>query len=162
MRTETDSPPALPVREGAVTIPDLSSSIAAEVSAPSLAGRAGGESVSVRTAGRPHHIELIPDRTVITADGEDLCYVTVRVVDKDGTLIPDAANLISFKVKGAGRFRAAANGDATNLDLFHLSQHHAFAGQLTAIVQASDQAGSITLEATAKGLKKAILTIKSE
>ena len=115
---------------------------------------------SVHTAGRPHHLELVPDRTRLTADGDDLCYVTVRVVDKDGTLVPDAANLVSFKVKGAGRFRAAANGDATNLDLFHLPQHHAFSGQLTAIVQAADHAGAITLEATAKGLKKASLTLQ--
>ena len=125
-------------------------------------GQSAPSNITVRTAGRPHHIELIPDRSVLSADGEDLCYVTVRVVDKDGTLIPDAADLISFKVKGAGRFRAAANGDATNLDLFHLPQHHAFAGQLTAIIQASKAKGAITLEATAKGLKKGTLTLNAE
>ncbi|MCR5179641.1 MAG: DUF4982 domain-containing protein [Bacteroidaceae bacterium] len=115
----------------------------------------------IKTAGAPHHLELVADRPCIAADGEDLAYVTVRVVDKDGTLIPDAANLVSFKVKGAGSFRAAANGDASNLDLFHVSKHHAFAGQLTAIVQSSSQPGSITLEASAKGLKKAVLTLES-
>ena len=116
----------------------------------------------VRTAGAPHHLELVADRTRLAADGDDLAYVTVRVVDKNGTLVPDAAHLVSFKVKGAGRFRAAANGDAANLDLFHLPQHHAFAGQLTAIVQAADHAGPITLEATAKGLKKAVLTLQAQ
>ena len=116
----------------------------------------------VRTAGRPHHLELVPDRSRIAADGEDLAYVTVRVCDKDGNLIPDAAHLVRFKVTGAGRFRAAANGDASNLDLFHLPQHHAFAGQLTALVQAADRAGSITLEATAKGLKKATITLQAQ
>ena len=116
----------------------------------------------VRTAGRPHHLELVPDRSRIAADGEDLAYVTVRVCDKDGNLIPDAAHLVRFKVTGAGRFRAAANGDASNLDLFHLPQHHAFAGQLTALVQAADRAGSITLEVTAKGLKKATITLQAQ
>ncbi len=116
----------------------------------------------VRTAGAPHHLELVADRTRLAADGDDLAYVTVRVVDRDGTLVPDAAHLVSFKVKGAGRFRAAANGDAANLDLFHLPQHHAFAGQLTAIVQAADHADPITLEATAKGLKKAVLTLQAQ
>ena len=116
----------------------------------------------VRTAGRPHHLELVPDRSRIQADGEDLAYVTVRVCDKDGNLVPDAAHLVQFKVKGAGRFRAAANGDAANLDLFHLPQHHVFAGQLTALVQAADQPGAITLEATAKGLKKATLTLVAQ
>lgn len=125
-------------------------------------GQTNESSVTVKTAGRPHHLELIPDRTRLAADGEDLCYVTVRVVDRDGNLIPDAADLVSFKVKGAGRFRAAANGDASNLDLFHLPQHHAFAGQLTAIVQSSNRPGTITLEASAKGLKKATLVISGE
>jgi beta-galactosidase len=63
--------------------------------------------------------------------------------------------LIHFTTKGEGTFRAAANGDAANLDLFHLPQHHAFAGELTAIVE-----GNCTLTATAKGLKKAIITIQ--
>ncbi|MBO4907107.1 MAG: DUF4982 domain-containing protein [Bacteroidaceae bacterium] len=121
-----------------------------------------GRSATMRTAGRPHHIELIPDRTVLSADGEDLCYVTVRIVDKDGNLIPNAADLVKFNVNGAGIFRAAANGDAANLDLFHLPQHHAFAGQLTAIVQSKSTAGTITLEASAKGLKKGVLSIKTE
>ncbi len=115
---------------------------------------------SVRTAGKAHHLELVPDRTRLQADGDDLCYVTVRVVDKDGNLVPDAAHLVNFSVKGAGRFRAAANGDAANLDLFHLPRHHAFAGQLTAILQAADTEGTITLEASAKGLKKATLTVQ--
>ena len=117
---------------------------------------------AIRTAGVAHHLELIPDRTRLKADGDDLAYVTVRVVDKDGNLVPNANHLVSFKVKGAGRFRAAANGDATNLDLFHLPQHHAFAGQLTAIVQTAQQAGIITLEASAKGVKKASLTLSAE
>lgn len=116
----------------------------------------------VHTASSPHHLELVPDRTQLAADGNDLAYVTVRVVDKDGNLIPNAGHLVNFKVRGAGRFRAAANGDASNLDLFHLPHHHAFAGQLTAIVQAGTQAGHITLEATAKGLKKASLTLTAQ
>ncbi len=120
------------------------------------------ETKSIRTAGAPHHIELVPDRTRLAADGSDLAYVTVRVVDKEGNLIPDAAHLVKFKVKGAGHFRAAANGDPSNLDLFQEPQHHAFAGQLTAIVESGNQAGAITLEASAKGLKKAVITLNAE
>ena len=118
--------------------------------------------VSVRTAGKAHHLELVPDRTRLTADGDDLAYVTVRVVDKDGNLVPGASDLVSFRVKGAGSFRAAANGDAANLDLFHLPRHHAFAGQLTAIVQAGSRPGTVILEATARGLKKAYLSLQVE
>ena len=117
---------------------------------------------SVRTAGKPHHIELSTDRQTLSANGEDLCYVTVSVVDKDGNLCPQATDLIEFSVKGAGTFRAAANGDATCLDIFHLPRHHAFAGQLTAIVQSGDKAGTITLTAKAKGLKAATLSIQAD
>ena len=58
----------------------------------------------MHTAGKPHHIELIADRSQIKADGKDLSFVTVRVVDKDGNLCPLADNTISFKVKGAGTY----------------------------------------------------------
>ena len=60
---------------------------------------------------------------------------------------------VSFSVKGAGRYRAAANGDATSLDLFHLPKMPAFNGQLTAIVQSTEQSGEIVFEAKAKGLR---------
>ncbi len=117
---------------------------------------------TVNTASRPHHIELSASRPVVNADGDDMAYVTVRVVDKDGNLVPDAAQLISFRVKGAGTFRAAANGDAANLDLFHLPRHHAFAGQLTAIIQAGTRPGTITVEASARGLKSGTLTLRAQ
>ena len=89
------------------------------------------EEKTVRTAGKPHHLEVVADRTALSADGKDLAYITVRVVDKDGNLCPADDRLVSFTVKGAGSFRAAANGDATCLDLFHLPRMHAFSGQLT-------------------------------
>ncbi len=116
---------------------------------------------TLRTAGKPHHLELTTERDELASDGEDLCYVTVSVVDSDGNLCPAAAPLVRFSVEGAGSFRAAANGDPTNLDLFHLPQHHAFAGQLTAIVQASDTPGAITLTAKAKGIRAGAITLTS-
>lgn len=61
--------------------------------------------------------------------------------------------LVKFKVKGAGSYKASANGDPTCLDLFHLPQMHAFNGMLTAIVQAGEKNGILELEATAKGLQ---------
>ena len=115
----------------------------------------------MHTAGAPHHLELIPDRKIIEADGKDLSFVTVRIVDKEGNLCPGAGHLLNFKVKGAGTYRAGANGDPACLDLFHLPQMHAFNGMMTAIVQSSDNAGKIVLEVTGKGLKKATLVIES-
>ncbi|QIK60891.1 glycoside hydrolase family 2 protein [Dysgonomonas sp. HDW5A] len=118
------------------------------------------EEKTIRTAGKPHHIELIPDRTQLSADGKDLAYINVRVVDKDGNLCPNDQRLIKFSVTGDGKYRASANGDPTSLDLFHLPQMPLFNGQLTSIVQAGEEAGELVFEAQAKGLTSAKITIK--
>ncbi len=116
----------------------------------------------VSTAQAPARIELTPDRRTIHADGKDLCFVTVRVVDKDGNLCPEASDLIHFSVKGAGLYRAGANGDPTCLEPFARPQMHLFNGMMTAIVQSvKGKPGRITLEATGKGLKKATAEIIS-
>lgn len=114
---------------------------------------------TVRTAGKPHHIELVTDRSSLQADGKDLAYVTLRIVDKDGNLCPNDGRLVSFKVKGTGKYRASANGDPTCLDLFHKPEMHAFGGMLTVIVQSGEKTGEIELQATAKGIKTGTIRI---
>lgn len=124
-----------------------------------------GQAVAERemhTAGKPHHIELSTDRQTIKADGKDLSFVTVRIVDKDGNLCPNAQNLVKFKVKGKGSYRAGANGDPTSLEQFHLPQMHVFNGMMTAVVQSEEVAGEAVLEATSRGLGKATLKITCE
>lgn len=116
----------------------------------------------IRTAGKPHHIELIPDRTVIKADGKDLSFVTVRVLDKDGNLCPTAENEISFKVKGAGAYRAGANGNPASLESFQTPKMKVFSGMMTAIVASTEKAGNIVLEATGKGLNKGSVKLESK
>jgi beta-galactosidase len=112
-----------------------------------------------KTAGKPHRIELIPDRAEITADGKDLAYINVRVVDKDGNLCPIDQRLIEFSVSGSGTFRASANGDPTCLYMFHEPRMPLFNGQLTAIVQSSTQNGKIIFEAKARGVKNVKIEI---
>ena len=114
---------------------------------------------TVKTAGKPHHIELSTYRTDLAADGKDLAYVTVRIVDKDGNLCPLDGRLMTFSVYGAGKYRASANGDPTCLDIFHEPQMHAFNGLLTVIVQAGETAGNVTLTVNANGLKGATLSL---
>jgi beta-galactosidase len=123
-------------------------------------GKAAEEKV-VRTAGKPHHIVLEANRNTIAADGNDLAYVRVKVVDKNGNVCPADQRLITFTVSGAGSYKAAANGDPTCLDLFHLPQMHAFNGELTTIVQSKEQAGTIVVEAKAKGLIAGKVLLKS-
>ncbi|MDF9831448.1 DUF4982 domain-containing protein [Parabacteroides sp. PF5-6] len=120
------------------------------------------EEKTLRTAGKADRLEVIVDRTELSADGKDLAYLTVRAVDKEGNLCPFDSRLVNFTVKGAGTYRAAANGDPTSLDLFHLPRMPLFSGQLTAIVQAGTTEGTLLFEAKAKGLKTAKVEIKTK
>lgn len=129
-----------------------------KVVAYDAAGNKAAESV-VRTAGKPYTLRLDCSRESLAPDGEDLAYVTVSVVDKHGNLCPGYSREVSFKVSGDGSFRAVANGDATSLELFHLPHMKAFNGQLTAIVQGGTTPGTVTLRASAPGLKPATLTL---
>ena len=124
-------------------------------------GKAVAET-EMHTAGKPHHIELVADRSQIKADGKDLSFITVKVVDKDGNLCPLADNEIKFKVKGKGFYRAGANGDPTSLESFQAPHMHVFNGMMTAIVSSTEEPGKITLEATGKGLKKGTIDIICE
>ena len=124
-------------------------------------GKAVAEKV-VRTAGKASAIRLTPDREVLKADGEDLCYMNVSLVDKNGNPVPADSRLVKVKVTGAGSFKAIANGDPTCLEPFQQPQMHLFSGQLTVLVQAASQPGDITVEVSGKGVKKAILKLKTE
>lgn len=117
-------------------------------------------SESVRTAGKPNALRLECDRDSIARDGEDLAYVTVSVVDKDGNTVPTDTREVFASVSGAGEFRAIANGDPCSLELFHLPHMHLFAGKLTVIVRShADAEGPILLKVNAKGLKPAVLEL---
>ena len=113
----------------------------------------------IHTSGNPHHIELTADRNRIVANGKDLSFINVRVVDKNGNLCPDAPQKIKFKVRGVGSFRAAANGNPSCLEPFHEPEMSVFNGQLTAIVQSAEEEGAIILEAAGLGLKPASIQI---
>lgn len=131
-----------------------------------VAYNAAGEKMAeteIHTAGAPDHFELIPDRNVIQADGKDISFVTVKLVDKDGNLCPVADNLVTYKVKGTGVYKAGANGDATCLEPFQKPQMHLFNGMMTVLVQSVDgKPGTITLEASSKGVKTARLQLESK
>jgi len=123
-------------------------------------GRAVAEK-SVVTAGEPHHIKLDADRKIISANGEDLSYVTATIVDKQGNPCPTASNRLSFEVKGNGKYRAACNGDATSLEVFHGSTMKAFNGKLVILVQSSTLKGDIELIVSGDNLRKEKITISS-
>ena len=115
---------------------------------------------SVRTAGEPARLVLSVDRRELGADGKDLAYIEVSIVDRDGNLCPSDGRLVKFSTNGeAGFYRASANGDPTCLDLFHLPQMHLFSGKLTAIVQSSGIPGEFSFTASAEGVEPATVTL---
>ncbi len=116
----------------------------------------------IKTAGKPHHLVLSSNRTSMKADDEDLVYITVQVADKNGNLVPTDTRKVNFKVSGAGKFRAAANGDPTCTELFHEPDMTLFSGALTAIIQSSEESGKIVFEAYAKGVKPAKIILNVE
>lgn len=115
----------------------------------------------VHTAEKPYQLKLESDVKTLKANGEDLAFVTVSVVDKKGNPCPTATNQLQFMVKGKGTYRAACNGDATSLELFHLPTMKLFSGKLVVLVQSTQEAGNIELIVTGKGLKEAKLPIQS-
>lgn len=124
-------------------------------------GSIAGETV-VRTAGKPYRLVLSANRQTLSANGDDLAYITVRVEDKNGNIVPDAEPTVKFKVTGNGSFRATANGDPTSLRDFNKPEMDLFSGAATVIVKSGENAGFVTLEAKASGLKTAKITIPVE
>ena len=115
----------------------------------------------MHTAGVPYAIRLEADRTSLTADGKDLSFVTVSVVDKDGNLCPLADNEIKYTVTGAGHYKAGTNGNPASLESLQRPQMKVFSGQMSAIISTTEQPGTITVKASAKGLKTATLKLIS-
>ncbi|MCA0931417.1 DUF4982 domain-containing protein [Lutimonas saemankumensis] len=114
---------------------------------------------SMVTAGKPYTIKLEPDRKTIKANGDDLCYVTASIVDRDGNLCPTASNRLKFNVEGKGKFRAVCNGDPTSLEVFHEPTMKVFNGKLVVLVKSLETSGKISLTVSGEGLKKSKLNI---
>nr|WP_025142823.1 DUF4982 domain-containing protein [Pedobacter jeongneungensis] len=115
----------------------------------------------ITTAGKPYKIVLTPDKKQISADGKDLSYVTVSVVDKNGISCPTATNALNFEVKGAGAFKAVCNGDATSLESFVKPTMKLFSGKLVVVVQSGKKVGPIQLSVKGKGLENGNVEIVS-
>jgi len=116
----------------------------------------------IHTAGAPAKIELIADRKVINADGKDLSFITVKILDKDGNVVPDADNLVNFKLNNNAFIAGVDNGDPVNHDSFKVNYRKAFHGLALAIVQSKETPGVINFTATSQGLQSATLTIKAK
>ena len=116
----------------------------------------------IHTAGTPHKIRLTPDRDIITADGKDLSFVTVEVLDKDNNLCPLSENLINFEVKGNAFIAGVDNGCQTSMERFKDNKRNAFNGKCLVVLQNNGEKGTATLTAKSNGLESSTIEIKSK
>ena len=115
----------------------------------------------IKTAGKPAKIQLTADRTLIKADGKDLSFITAKILDKDGNVVPDADNLLNFKIDGEAFIASVDNGDPVTHDPFKANYRKAFHGLALAIVQSNGKAGKVSFTATAAGLPAATILLET-
>jgi len=121
-------------------------------------GNRRGETVR-RTAGEPHHL-VVEQQTLdeykgnptLQADGDDMAFFVVSMVDKDGNLCPEADHQIDIKVSGAAEFRGMCNGDATSFEVFTRPTMKLFKGQLVVGIQSNGKRGTVNIVATTSGV----------
>jgi beta-galactosidase len=128
-------------------------------------GRTNGKEIltqEIKTAGTPSKIILEADRITIAADGKDLSFVTVKVLDAQGTLVPHADNLIHFDISGEGNIIGVDNGLQTSNESFKAKERKAFNGLCLVVIQSNEKTGKITLYAKSDGIKDATINIDSK
>jgi beta-galactosidase len=112
----------------------------------------------IKTAGTPSKIILEANKKLIDGKNNDLAFVTVKVLDKEGNLVPDADNLIHFSVKG-GRIAGVDNGLQTSMESFKDNKRKAFNGLCLAMIKPDANTGTISVIATSEGLPPASIGI---
>lgn len=119
----------------------------------------------IRTAGKASAIQLTGDLGApvkdMKANGEDMTFITVNILDKEGNLVPDADQQIKVSVTGAAAFKGICNGDATSLEVFTKPTMKAFHGQLVIGIQSNGKTGKATIKVQGEGLKPATITVNA-
>lgn len=113
----------------------------------------------ISTAAKPAKIILTADRSTIKADGSDLSFITAKVVDANGNMVPDADNLITFKLQGAAEIAGVDNGLQTSMESFKANSRKAFNGLALAIIRSLESPGKISLTASSAGLPDSSIEI---
>ena len=120
----------------------------------------------IKTAGAASQIQLTGDLGAnikpLKANGEDMTFITVNILDMNGNFVPDADQQINVSVSGAANFKGICNGDATSLEVFTKPTMKAFHGQLVIGIQSNGKQGEAIVKVTGKGLKPATATIPAQ
>ena len=126
-----------------------------------LRAEAGSESVIMKTAGEPARLRLTPDRTTMTADGQSLTFITIEVVDKQGTPVPEAAISCEAIVKGAGTLLAFASADLKDTEPYTSPRVKTWKGRALLVVRSTQKKGSVSVSIKSP-LPTASLSLKSK
>ncbi len=120
------------------------------------------EPISLKTSGNASRIRLIPDRIKISADGQDLSFITVEVTDKDGTVQPNAQNQLRFSISGPGIIAGVDNGDIKDTDPYSGTNRKAWHGRALVVVRSTRDAGNIKLTVSSEGITEASVMIYAD
>jgi beta-galactosidase len=115
----------------------------------------------LKTAGKPVKISLIPDRDTINADGQDLCYVTVDLLDSKDVRDPQSHNMVNFEIEGPGSIQAVGSSDPMGTESFRQPHRAAYQGRCIVILRAGKRQGDIILKASSEGLESSQIVISS-
>jgi len=116
--------------------------------------------VIINTADKPAKIKLKADRNLIKADGKDLSFITVSILDKNDNNVPYADNLIHFKASELVTIAGVDNGNQVSDESFKANKRKAFNGKCLLIIQSKSKKGKVSIEATSEGLTPAIIELE--
>jgi beta-galactosidase len=122
----------------------------------------GGKEISrdtLCTAGKAASIRLSPDRGMISADGLDLSFVTVEVVDEKGMRVQDAEITMEAYVQGNGTLAAFGSANPVAIENYTKGEFTSYEGRLLAIIRAEREKGTATLVVKAQGFGEARVEI---
>lgn len=117
---------------------------------------------AIQSAGAPARLRLTPDRPALRSDAQDLCYVTVEIVDALGRLHSQAEHTVYFAVEGHGTIAAVGSGNPMGTERYAGSQHKVYRGRCLVVLKAGKSAGEIKLRAQADGVESAELVISTQ
>ena len=113
----------------------------------------------LRTSGKPAHIDLLADRKIISADGQDLSHITIQITDDKGVIVPDADQLITVEITGAGKLKGLDNGDLRRAGSFSGNRVRTYFGKALATIQSTRSQGDIVVRVKAGDLPGSTVTI---
>jgi beta-galactosidase len=134
---------------------------AGELKAIGYTGKKKVNTAILHTAAEPAQIKISADRNVIKADGQDLSYITVELVDGNGIRNPKAENPVKFEIEGPGKIIGTGNANPVSLESFTAAERKAWQGRCLVVVKSDYVEGKMILRASSPGLNPASIVISS-